>query len=639
MQELDEARFLIGGAQGTGLETAAQVLTTAYAAQGYRVYSFREYYSNIKGRHSYIGVRVSSEAQPAAPRASYHIIAAIDAESVFMHLDDADKDTFFLYNADLESRRLSGLPVIEEETKKYIGGTLARSGYGDSLSEAIRYIREVKGARLVPVSFNKVLTMFAESRGIKAFAARRYANTILIAAIALMTGLGLDKLRRGFERRFANRPRVVEDNMALAGIVAKELEQYRNLVPIRRPKHKPRRLMVLSGNDAVAMGKVVAGMRFQSYYPITPAQDESFMLESIENLETSQGQLGGVVVLQTEDEIAAITAAIGAALAGARAATATSGPGFDLMVEALGWAGINEVPVVITLYQRGGPSTGLPTRGQQADLLDALFASHGEFPRIVIASGDHEEAFRDAVLAFNLAERYQTPVIHILDKFIANSIATVEPPTPESLEIDRGALVENPGKDYKRFSLEHPISPRVFLGTHGTVVWYTGDEHNEVGHISEDKVNRRLMYEKRMKKLEIAAREIPEEERAILYGDGGDFLLIGWGSVKGAAIEALKVLRDKGGLNGAYLHIRMMEPFPARYVSKIIEEYGVSRVIDVENNYTGQLARVVAMNAGHIVRRRVLKWTGRPIYVDELVHAVPRVLGGEKEVEVLEYGI
>ncbi len=639
MQELDEIRFLIGGAQGTGLETAAQVLTTAYAAQGYRVYSFREYYSNIKGRHSYIGVRVNSGTQPAAPRASYHVIAAIDAESVFMHLDDAGKDTLFLYNADLESRKLSGLPAIEEETKKYIRETLAGSGYGDSLGEAIRYIKEVKGARPVPLSFNKVLSEFAESRGIKVFAARRYANTILIAAIALMTGLGPDKLRRGFERRFANRPRIVEDNMALAGIVAKELEQYKNMVPVRRPKRKPRRLIVLSGNDAVAMGKVVAGMRFQSYYPITPAQDESFMLENIENLETSQGQLGGVVVLQTEDEIAAITAAIGAALAGARAATATSGPGFDLMVEALGWAGINEVPVVITLYQRGGPSTGLPTRGQQADLLDALFASHGEFPRIMIASGDHEEAFRDAVLAFNLAERHQTPVIHVLDKFIANSIVTMEPPTPESLEIDRGALVENPDKDYKRFSLEHPVSPRVFLGTPGTVVWYTGDEHNEVGYISEDKVNRRLMYEKRMKKLEIAAREIPEEERATLYGDGGDFLLIGWGSVKGAAIEALKVLQDEQGLDGAYLHVRMMEPFPARYVSKIIEEYGVGRVIDVENNYTGQLARIVAMNIGHIVRKRVLKWTGRPIYVDELVHAVPRVLGGEKEVEVLEYGI
>jgi len=637
--ELEEVRFLIGGAQGTGLETAAQVLTTAYASQGYRVYSFREYYSNIKGRHSYIGVRVNSEKQPMAPRASYHVIAAMDAETVFMHIEDAGKGTFFLYNSDLASRSLTGLPAIEEETKHYIREILRRHGYEESVSEAIRFIEEVKGAKPIPLSFNEVLASFAEKRGIKIFAARRYANTILITVIAIMTGLGLEKLRKGFERRFSTRLRLVEDNMALAEVVAERLSGFSGKLPLKKPKRRPRRLLVVSGNDAVAMGKIVAGMRFQSYYPITPAQDESFMLESIEALEAGTESLGGVVVLQTEDEIAAISAAIGAALAGARAATATSGPGFDLMVEALGWAGMNEVPLVVTLYQRGGPSTGLPTRGQQADLLDALFASHGEFPRIIIASGDHEEALRDAVTAFNLAERYQTPVIHVLDKFIANSIVTMDPPITESFEIDRGAVIEKPSEGYKRFDLSSPVSPRVFLGTPGTVVWYTGDEHNEVGHISEDKVNRRLMYEKRMKKLEIASREIPEEDRAILYGEGGDYLLVGWGSVKGAAIEALKILREERGLEGAYLHVRMMEPFPANLVSKIISEYGAERVIDVENNYTGQLARVIAMNTGIRIRKRVLKWTGRPIYVDELVHAVPRILGGEEQVEVLDYGI
>ena len=176
----------------------------------------------------------------------------------------------------------------------------------------------------------------------------------------------------------------------------------------------------------------------QPYYPITPATDESYFLES--NQKINSPKPGSVIVVQTEDEICAIGMAVGSALTGCRTATCTSGPGFSLMTETLGWAGINETPVVITLYQRSGPSTGLPTRHGQDDLMCAVHAGHGEFPRLVYASGDVEESFYDTAKCFNYAEHYQLPVIHMMDKYIASSVCTCPRFEPERVNIDRGKM-------------------------------------------------------------------------------------------------------------------------------------------------------------------------------------------------------
>ena len=247
---------------------------------------------------------------------------------------------------------------------------------------------------------------------------------------------------------------------------------------------------------------------------------------------------GGILVVQTEDEIAAITMATGAALTGARSATSTSGPGFSLMVEGLGWAGINEVPIVINFYQRGGPSTGLPTRHGQDDLRFAIHASHGEFPRIILCSGDIEECFYDAARAFNYAERYQTPVIHLIDKALANSNKSYKMFNPGLVKIERGELLNEgdvAGKSYKRFEFtETGISPRLPLGTAGAVFWNTGDEHNELGHVTEEPDMRTRMLEKRMKKLETADKEIPIDERVNFFGNkDAPVTIVSWGLAKG----------------------------------------------------------------------------------------------------------
>ncbi|MEM4465345.1 MAG: 2-oxoacid:acceptor oxidoreductase subunit alpha, partial [Ignisphaera sp.] len=406
---------------------------------------------------------------------------------------------------------------------------------------------------------------------------------------------------------------------------------------LKKPVLSFRKLMVATGNDVVAMGKIVAGLRYQSYYPITPAADESFTIERYEYIRAGEEDIGPIVVMQTEDEISAICSAIGAALTGTRSATATSGPGFDLMVEGLSWAGANEVPIVVTYYQRGGPSTGQPTRGSQSDLFNAIFAGHGEFARVVITSGDHIEAFYDAIEAFNIAERFQVPVIHLLDKFLANSTRTIPPLDLDTVRIARGSISSG-GIGYKRFDLGSTVSPRAFLGVEDTVMWYTGDEHDEYGHIAEDSVNRVAMYSKRVRKLELIASEIPRDRKLTVYGDyTPDYILIGWGSVKGVALDAIESLYRRG-FKGSYVNLRLLWPFPSREVVEILTRVPRDRVIAIEHSYSIQIADLVPIATGIRIEKRIAKFTGRPITLNELDDALSRILTSDVEHVVLTHG-
>jgi 2-oxoglutarate ferredoxin oxidoreductase subunit alpha len=404
------------------------------------------------------------------------------------------------------------------------------------------------------------------------------------------------------------------------------------------------------------MGKIAGGLRFQTYYPITPAADESFYIEAHNILEEADTlKRAGIVVVQTEDEISAITMATGAALTGVRAATATSGPGFSLMAEGLSWAGMNEVPVVVTHYQRGGPSTGLPTRDSQSDLHFVLNAGHGEFPRIVISSGDHYEAFYDAIKAFNYAERYQLPVIHIVEKALANSYATIPVPDLSKIKIDRGliylgeeteklsilsgfSLDNGVNGDYKRFKFtENGISPRALIGISKAIYWNTGDEHDEYGHISEDPVNRRLMYEKRMKKLETAAKEIPKEDKIVFYGsEDAEVTLVSWGTTKGAILDAIEALHTIDNISVNFLQIKIFSPFPAKEVLEILSKSKL--IIDVENNYNAIASGIIREKTGIEIKHHIVKYTGRPMSETEVYNAVKHILlTGERRV-VLSHG-
>jgi 2-oxoglutarate/2-oxoacid ferredoxin oxidoreductase subunit alpha len=388
------------------------------------------------------------------------------------------------------------------------------------------------------------------------------------------------------------------------------------------------------------MGKVLGGCRVQTYYPITPAADESEYLEAHEILKTG-GEDEAIIVIQTEDEIAAINSASGACLAGARAATSTSGPGFSLMAEGLSWAGHSEVPVVITYYQRGAPATGLPTRHGQADLRFAMHAGHGEFPRIILASGDIKECFYDAAKAFNLAEKYQMPVIHLIDKAMANCSQTYPVFDYGEFKIDRGSLVTEKdleGKEYKRFQFtETGVSPRAALGTKNALMWYTGDEHNESGHISEEPFNRTLMMEKRMKKLELVDREVPVDEKMNFYGDeDSENVVISWGSPKGAIIESINILKEEG-LSLGFLQMRMLHPLPVEDVKRKLT--GKKRIIDIEDNYTGQLGGIIREKTGISPKYYILKYTGRPTSTTEVYYALKAIITEKApERQVLNFG-
>ena len=406
-----------------------------------------------------------------------------------------------------------------------------------------------------------------------------------------------------------------------------------------RLKTKPPQpdMIIVQGNQSSALGKMVAGCRFQTYYPITPASDDSEFLEANEILDLydSDGKKGSTVIIQTEDEIAAITMAIGSALTGVRTATATSGPGFSLMAEALGWAGMNEVPLVVSLYQRTGPSTGLPTRHEQGDLNFAINAGHGEFPRIVFASGDIEESFYDSIKVFNFADRYQMPVIHMLDKAIANSLITCKNFNVNKVAIDRGLRVKQITEqdigvagNYLRFKLSNnnPISPMVALGTKDAIFWNSGDEHTQEGHITEDPEIRVQMMDKRMTKLDVAIKEIPNEDKAVAYGSGGDIVIISWGSTKGAILDTLDRLAAEG-IKVRYIQVRLMHPFPSELVKSMLKD--AKTMIDIEMNYSGQLGSLVRQYAGLEANYYIVKYNGRPMSLDEVYNGVKRIIHGD----------
>jgi 2-oxoglutarate ferredoxin oxidoreductase subunit alpha len=459
--------------------------------------------------------------------------------------------------------------------------------------------------------------------------------TRMINVLALGASFGLVDFDRKFVEKsiraiFGDRPKIIDVNLIALGVAYDYAKsKFGDFGFKLEPVETSEKRIFLQGTQAVALGKLVGGLRVQTYYPITPAADESEYIEENEILQSTSGQGGGsVVVMQTEDEIAAINMASGAALTGVRAATGTSGPGFSLMAEGLGWAGNNEVPVVVTYYQRGAPSTGLPTRHGQGDLRFAMHASHGEFPRIILSSGDIEECFYDAARAFNYAERYQTPVIHLIDKGLANSNKSYKMFDPSLVKIERGQTLSEQdveGKEYKRFEFtESGISPRVALGTPGVFFWNTGDEHDSVGNINEESVNRTRMYEKRMKKLELADKEIPVEERVNFFGDSdATTAVVSWGSPKGAVSEAVDRLRQEG-FKMCFIQVRMPLPLPRAYIAEKLGQ--AQKKIIVESNYNAQLAGVIREETGVVMDYFVLKWNGRPMSSDEVYEALRLIM-------------
>ncbi len=630
--------WVIGGPQGGGVESAANIFAGACAGCGLQIFGKREYYSNIKGEHSYFGVRVSDK-QIRSNVTGITMLAAFDAETLFRHADDVYDDGAIVYESDLEQIKTDEVPTLDKPFKDRVEKYLSSKNKPFTVKGILEDAKE-RGVTLYPISFKTILSTLADETKNPAIRGMfRMLNVLSVSVSIGLLGLPPDPLLRSVEDVFSSKPKIAEMNKHAANYAynfatAKYQKFKYQLSPI--PKNPD--TILVQGFESTGLGKMVAGCRFQSYYPITPASDESVFLESHETFDVENNRPGSTIIVQTEDEISAIGMLIGAALTGTRAATSTSGPGFSLMAEALGWAGINEVPIVVTLYQRSGPSTGLPTRHGQDDLLFAIHAGHGDFPKIVYASGDIEEGFYDTVKCFNYAETFQMPVIHMMDKFIASTVETVKRFDPKRITIERGKLLEKINdKNYKRFTpSQDGISPRSRLGLENGIFWNTGDESDEEGHISEDPVNRIYKMDKRAKKLEVALNTIPKEEQAVNHGIS-DFCIVSWGSTKGPILDAIEMLK-KDNYHIGFVQLKLLQPFPTNYVKSLLQ--GVKTIIDVEANYSGQLGKILNENLDRKVDYYIVKYTGRAMTCSELYNSIKKIIEGKAEKrQVLSYGV
>lgn len=652
MKVVNRLSWVTGGPQGSGVDTTANIFAKTCALGGFYIFGKREYHSNIKGEHSYFSIYVSEK--PVRAHVDYiDMLVVFDVETLFRHASNVVSDGAVVYDTSIADTKIDDVPTLDKRRRDEIASLLSSNSL-EGTARGMLKLLEMQGARLYAIPCHDLLQDIASKRNEPSLGKlTRMINIMMLASSLALLEYDQQILADAIRHVFKAKKSIADLNVDAAlytynytkAKYANEDGSIRYRLSAREPMHN---MLLMQGNQAVALGKMVAGCRFQTYYPITPASDESEFLEANEILDGK----GSVVVVQTEDEIAAISMAIGAGLSGARSSTSTSGPGFSLMAEALGWAGMNEVPVVVTLYQRAGPSTGLPTRHEQGDLLFAIHAGHGEFPRIVIASGDVEEAFYDAVRAFNYAERYQMPVIHIVDKAIANSIVVCKEFNPNLVKIDRGLLVDSvdastfnvttpiDGSSYLRFKLtDDGVSPRVRLGTPNAIFWNTGDEHDERGHITEEPDLRIRMMDKRMSKLDLVLKEVSEDEQVVMHGYRSDATVISWGSTKGAILDAIDMLKADDGIDMNFVQVRLLNPFPSARVSSLLE--GTRLLIDVEMNYSAQLARLLRANIQHDPDYYVVKYNGRPMSSSEVYEALKGIIKGSikgKRV-VLRHGV
>jgi len=633
---------MAGGPQGSGVDSAANIFGRACGYGGLYVYGRREYHSNIKGLHSYFHLRVSNHNVLANVN-DVDLLAAFDAETVVRHVREVVPGGGIIVDKDQVNMKIFDIQPLPYEFKNEFRDYLKQKSLGDSLTDLLGDAKK-SGISVFEIPYMELLKQVGSKLGIEQMSKiTRMINVLTLGISFGILDYDATLVEKAVRAIFADKPKIADMNVVALNAA---FDYAKQALPkgfghkLQKTETSEERIF-LSGNQAVALGKVLGGCRVQTYYPITPAADESEYIEAHEIIKTTtDGGQGAVIVLQTEDEIAAVNMASGATLTGARAATSTSGPGFSLMVEGLSWAGNNEVPVVITYYQRGAPSTGLPTRHGQDDLRFAIHAGHGEFARIILASGDIEECYYDAATAFNYAERFQVPVIHLVDKALGNSSQTYALFKTDKTKIQRGDILDEKaleGREYKRFSFtESGVSPRVFLGTKNGIHWYTGDEHNEFGHISEEPHNRTAMVEKRMKKLATIEKEVPVEEKVSFFGDkDAENIIVSWGSPKGAILEALDTLSSEGFKLG-FLQVRMVHPLPNQYVTSVLQK---KKVIDVEMNYSGQLGGIIKEKTGIPMDFHILKYNGRPMTTTEVHDALKLILTGKApEREVLNYG-
>ncbi|OYD09527.1 2-oxoacid:acceptor oxidoreductase subunit alpha [Paludifilum halophilum] len=580
---IKQLSWKVGGQQGEGIDSTGEIFSTALNRLGYHLYGYRHFSSRIKGGHSNTKIRISIRPIRAVSD-DLDVLVAFDQETI-----------------DLNAHELHDRGVI-----------LADAKFKPVVPEGV-------SARLFSVPFTKI----AQDVGLA-----QMKNMVAVGASSALLGLPLEAFQGVIEEKFSRKgQQVVDKNMeAIQSGVDHVLKETGGMIEDLKlePSDGKKRLYMI-GNDAIALGAIAAGARLMAAYPITPSS------EIMEYLIKQLSKFGGTVV-QTEDEIAAISMVLGANYGGVRALTASAGPGLSLMTEAIGLAGMTETPAVIVDTQRGGPSTGLPTKQEQSDINAMLYSTHGEIPKIVIAPSTAEECFYDTIQAFNLADRYQCPVIILSDLALSLGKQTVEPLDYDRISIDRGNLItdseglkqlEN-SELFKRYEwTEDGVSSRVLPGVKNGLHHVTGVEHDEVGRPSENPLNRQRMVEKRLKKLEQGI-DFEHPVHVDAEHEEADLLIVGIGSTRGVIHEGMERLQADG-VTVNHLHIRQLLPFPAETVKK--EMAKAKKVVVVENNATGQLASQLKLHVGMADKiSHVGKYDGNPFLPSEIYNQCKELL-------------
>ena len=563
--------FKIGGEAGYGVMSAGLKFAKIAVRSGYYTYDYTEYPSLVRGGHNVMQVSVSKDPVYAAFKTTDFLVA-LNQEAIDLHVHEFVQGGGILY----DSTRIKDVSKIPEFVKKF------------------------------PIP----LTELVKSAGVSMI----MRNTISLGATIGLLGGELHHLKDIISETFEHKSTEIaklNHNAAEEGYNY-VLEHFKDdLHDFLGQQEKVHDLVVCTGNEASALGALAAGMNFAAIYPMTPTSN---ILHKI----APHQEEYGFVYKQPEDELAAINMAIGAAFAGARPMVATSGGGFCLMTEGYGLAGLTESPVVIVEGMRGSPATGLPTWNEQGDLRFVLHAHQGDFPRIVLAPGDVEETFDLTMKAFNLAEKYQTPVVVLIDKNICEGHMSVHPFDISDFEVDRGDIILEKQDNFLRFAdSKTGISTRSIPGS-GNHFVANSDEHTAEGFSEESSENRIIQMNKRMRKLKTCEKEDMDEP--VLYGPkDAELTIVSWGSNKGAILEALKKLD-----NVNYLHLVWVNPFPVEAVTTHLQN--AKKILNIECNYSAQMNGIIMENTGIKIENQLLKYDGRPVYPSEIVERVQELL-------------
>lgn len=586
---MHEVTVGIAGAAGDGLDKSGDTLARTAGRLGLHVYAYNSYQSIIRGGHIWLRVRIGQD-KVYSHGDRLTALVALNQDSIERHAGEVDENGYVIFNSD----KIKCDPAMVK-----------------------------KGVQIVGLPMAQLTAELAKTHGpLQAI----MQNTVAIGALVHLLKLDFAEAAEVLKDTFKHKgDKIVELNV---GLLKAGFDHATATKPVATDfKFSKKRRPFCTGNEAIAIAAAASGCKFYSAYPMTPAS-------TILHWMAAHAEDAGVCVKQAEDELAVINMAIGAGLAGVRSMCATAGGGFALMTEAIGLAGITECPVVCVEVQRGGPSTGLPTKTEQGDLNQVFGASQGEFPRLIVHPRDIPDAYETTVEAFHMAEKYQLPVIIMSDLLLSEHPETVEPEVfRHDVTIDRGKQVKewNPNNGhFKRFTLdtEDGVSPRSVPGVANALYISGSDEHDERGILISDMFTappvRRKMVEKRARKVERMLAELPAPK---LEGPSDAAVtLVGWGSTYGVIREAAELL-TAAGTKTNYLIIKYIAPFHAKEVTEILSK--CKKKISVEFNYTSQMARHIRAETGVAMDGHITKYDGEPFEPAYVVERIKEVLSGK----------